>query len=153
MIIPHSPLTFNFSTNKIIGSFLPQGWSFFTRNPREKVYDAFYLEAGQMVSVFTPAMSPTNYFGASRSQRIKFSELMQLVNQVPDSCWIDSSTEMSKAVKNRFRLVTLKNKISYPSLKGEYYLTTQEQIPWAWIVTVTSKNISPHYKMAKALIQ
>lgn len=73
-------LLINYKVSKTINHLLPQGWGFFTKNPREPIFELKELN-GNLVSV--PNNSSKSKFGFSRYSRKIGSEISLIYVQIP----------------------------------------------------------------------
>lgn len=60
---------------------LPQGWAFYSRNPRDNTYRVINTKTGERATQF-PNTSPNNYFGLSRYGRLKDVEVGRLISKI-----------------------------------------------------------------------
>lgn len=133
--MPHNAVQLPLEKSLPIVFFLPQGWSFFTRNPRESDHLVYSKDAnGKWISVIQPNASPKNLFGISRSGRAVSVEMGLLLTSLNDKGvkW----TECKKSLKfcaDRLSVKTeLVNKSPDAQICGEVIFSEQPPIPWAW---------------------
>ncbi len=118
----------------VIQFFFPQGWGFFTRNPREPNYKLYRIEEGKLQLVTFKITSPKNYYGLSR----KGSRLGIEMHRIKDNLPQPTSWESSKVQLENMQLDT----ISYPCTntisglmyvkEGNYILKEYHLTPWSW---------------------
>jgi antimicrobial peptide system SdpA family protein len=112
----------------------PEGWKFFTRNPREDRAELFSRQSdGTWVDVgMGPNFTARNYFGLGRMPRAQGIELALLVHGVAKSEW-SACTERPEACLERLgHVVPLTNSSPSPTLCGAVGFVMQETVPWAW---------------------
>lgn len=130
--------------------FFPEGFSFFTRNPREPQIVLYSMD---LESIIKPNNSVDYLLGFDRSGRALSIELGTIWNVVHDQKWFDCYTLTPGCFNNTLLPVyEVENKSSPPMLCGEYYLTLSEPIPWAWAVSFREKNRRMPAKIMKLRI-
>jgi antimicrobial peptide system SdpA family protein len=150
--IGFNPLTEKLEAKKIVFSFLPQGWAFFTRNPRE---GQAILYSIKKKSIFNTDFQHNNYnfcFGLNRGCNKIYTELSFINSDIPDSLFSKISWNYQSLLKQKINIRNLKvfnttSPLKQSSLNGEYLLIIQKPIPWAW-----SKNINSIKMPAQAII-
>jgi antimicrobial peptide system SdpA family protein len=138
----------------LVYSVLPQGWAFFTRNPRESQVLLYRIKNNNIYRLNQRHSSFDNVCGLKRNCTKLFSEVQLIQTKIPDSIY--SSIQFNYLYMNdkEFNIdnmglnkIDLKNDFKFPILKGEYLLVFQEIIPWAWL------SNSKHLRMnSKAVI-
>jgi antimicrobial peptide system SdpA family protein len=116
--------------------WMPEGWGFFTRNPREDriLLYAFQNETWQSAAL-SPLGQPRYAMGLDRAPRAQGVE-MALLLAVPalqkswTSCRVDPVRCLSQQSTSK---KTIKNRSPNPSLCGLIGFVTQAPIPWAWV--------------------
>lgn len=135
-ISPFNPIRAKADFNKQVYTFIPQGWAFFTRNPREaqiQLYKQDTDSTWKKMNHFHAHYS--NYFGLSRKTTAMISELQYIkMNYIKDSDFIDCESNYQRGILGCVpdSTIIVPNKFEKPILCGEYILTFQEPIPWAW---------------------
>lgn len=123
---PGKPIELNF-----IRFLLPQGWSFFTKNPRD-VEVVIYKESksGIYVNQLFNNFSRTNNFGLSRLPTRISLEAGFLVTKIEDSLWYKSPFGQSYFEFGKYN--RKKNIFNKPMLKGRIIVGNRERLPWSW---------------------
>lgn len=134
--IAFNPIRYKFPNQKNILSFIPQGWAFFTRSPREAQILVYHIENNQINKLeISRHSSPENYFGLNRKQTFKMNELQFIIDQFEPEDYVTTfwnylenfqgqiPNELHR-VSSIFKHSLLKNK--------EILLVIQEIVPWAW---------------------
>lgn len=126
---PFNPIrykTSNLNTN--LQFFLPQGWGFFTRNPREEIVQVYEYIENHWELITIPNSSPQRVFGISKKQRRIGLDLTFLLSELQDNEW---HTTLGNPVENQYQISdTLKGNFEF--LNGPLLITKHNPIPWAW---------------------
>lgn len=126
----------NVSTEEknVIQFFFPQGWGFFTRNPREPNYKLYKVEDGRLNLVTFKITSPDNYYGFSRKGSRIGMEMHRIKDNLPSSTIWKKST----VVLNKIHIDTINFSETKP-IEGLLYLNEGNYIlkeylitPWSW---------------------
>lgn len=119
-------------TKTQLNTFFPEGWSFFTRNPREPLLEAYKIENNKIIIIPLSNSSFENFFGFSRKSRVKGFEASVIVSDIPSTVWKeDKGTDYAKHINDNIVNVKLKNTNQYFK-KGKYMFVLRKPIPWAW---------------------
>jgi antimicrobial peptide system SdpA family protein len=118
-----------------IQSWAPQGWKFFTRDPRE---DWTLLFARRADGTWVDASAGPNFqvgslFGLSRAPRAQGIEMGTLLYGFRPNQWrpcTRTPVECLPDVPVQSRVV--RNRTPRPTLCGDVAIVLQQQIPWAW---------------------
>jgi antimicrobial peptide system SdpA family protein len=120
-------------------AFFPEGFSFFTRDPRESQTEIFQLLDGDLVSVTNKNGSYKNWFGVKRITRAINLDIGYLLSRIEEEDWIACNTAIQTCLDQTQNLfVELKSNYEKPLLCGEYVLLSRKPVPWAW-----AKNVHP----------
>ena len=128
-------------------SFLPEGWGFFTRDPREPDVVPMKHVPGQgwVPAIQGSNVDPAYAFGFSRSHRGAFVELGQLVTGLSkqgDLKWTPCTDRPPAACLADARAASVLDSYAGPrTLCGSIGLVEVEAVPWAWAHSVGSRNI------------
>ena len=143
--MPFNPLKQESSSVQVL-DLIPQGWSFFTRDPQESQLQLYkILDDGELKKIQHYHSHYSNFFGMKRDMSRLMAELTVVFREIDRSCFYDckSNNQYSIVNPNCFALQAeiyhIKNKFSSPLLCGQYLLTSQKIIPWAW--TNKRKNV------------
>ncbi len=128
-------------------SIIPQGWGFFTRDPKEPQYLIFDKDGTKLSKSNS---EPSNLFGISRKNRLMNIELSLIMSKIKESSWSDY-----KEGKFDFNSTIISDTISInfnpSSLKGHFFIAQQERLPWAWAKS-NNKIVMP-YKYARIYVE
>ena len=122
-------------TKNFIHNFFPEGWGFFTRNPREESVNFIFIRKNDQALELgmNPCSSGEYAFGLNRDCRAKSAELDILIKQVPDSLWTTKRSVLNyQLIQKTPILDTIINYFHVPEIEGEVALIKQERLPWAW---------------------
>ena len=112
----------------------PQGWKFFTRNPREDWLLPFSRSSGG--SWQSASLGPNGrldaYFGISRRPRAQGIEIGLLLFKVPKAAWDECDHEPTVCLERSPIKATLRNRSPRPTMCGMVGFVQQKQTPWAW---------------------
>jgi antimicrobial peptide system SdpA family protein len=135
---------------ELYGRFFPEGFSFFTRSPREPQIALYSMDYEVIIK---PNNSVDYLLGFDRSGRALSIELGIIWNVVHDQKWFDCYPFTPECFTTTLLPVyEVENKFSPPMLCGEYYLTPSEPIPWAWAASFKEKNGTMPTKIMRLMI-
>lgn len=113
--------------------WLPQGWAFFTRNPREDDVFLFRRSGAAWRSVaLGPASRPAYMLGLRRLPRARNIELGLVIACVPPSAWKRCSVRPQECAATIGETTVAKNPTPHASLCGVLAIVRQPPVPWAW---------------------
>ncbi len=147
--IPSNPLSMYIPENgKINKVLLPQGWAFFTRNPREDRVMFYTYENDEWSDLYFLKQNSkhSNLFGLNRKARAQQIELGLLIsNTLKSSSWRDTTagTNINNILPLKEPLIVVNESIN-PTICGETLLIKEEVIPWAW--SKDKDSILPPFK-------
>lgn len=117
-----------------VRQLLPEGWSFFTRDPREADVLIFHEDAaGGWRPAHLGSYAQAKYaFGWSRRPRAQGVELGLILARLTDADWrrcgkLDDCLAPSPAAE-----ISLVNRSPVPTLCGHLALVSAKPVPWAW---------------------
>lgn len=117
------------SKNKVF-QMIPQGWGFFTRNPREEKLVVYQKRGDSLHKITQPNFSSANLYGLSRKGRLRqmqFGNFILSFNSQWKNC---NSVVISECMADTIYIV--ENNFEHSSLKGEFLIQKQATLPWAW---------------------
>lgn len=120
--------TVEYKSKRITNLLIPEGWGFFTRNPREATLQLYELKDSIDQPVLKPNASAEFFFGASRRNRKVAMEISEVLGEIPQSSWI--KTKGSYSIPDT--IVTVKASESIHYLRGKYLAVMYVDTPWAW---------------------
>lgn len=116
-----------------VRTLLPQGWHFFTRDPREP--DLFVVaprDDGWTEVDLGPNGEPEHAFGMSRAPRAQLLELGSLQTQLLAREWHDCPTVPADCLRGISEVHEVTNRAQHQTLCGDLVFVLQEPVPWAW---------------------
>ena len=138
--VPFNPLSIPKIKNIDIALLIPEGWGFFTKNPKESTIVFFTKNTRSQWITFTKSNSDKEFlYGLSRKNRRILAESSNILKSINDTCWLKRESE----VLNFSTLQTLlvKNSFKKPIIKGDFIVVKQERLPWAWSRNYLSINM------------
>ena len=126
----------------------PEGWAFFTRNPREPVDRVFRWEGTAWTRFNKPNASPENLFGFRKTSRPIAAELSMLLGQVPPGRWQSCDADLTACLGNpALTAVPIENHSRIQGICGRFVLERRPPVPWAW-----SESIDEVHMPAKVVM-
>jgi antimicrobial peptide system SdpA family protein len=145
----------NDKTKEILTLLFPQGWGFFTKNPKEdNTINVYTLYKDELKLVSIPNASFHNGFGISRKSRYIRYETAVLLTKSDSSIKWAKCIGMPKINKlAQAQSINLKSNISYRYFeKGKEYIIIQHKIvPWAWAKYNQEQNNEYAYTKIKLI--
>lgn len=135
-----SPISLTNNVNDNFSTFIPQGWAFFTRDPREAQILIYKIEKGIIVPVEQKHSSIYNLIGINRKASKILSELQMLIYKIDKKKFVDFKWNyQTHCYDNKIiKPIKLKNEFYKPILKGEYLIIFQKPVPWAWSKSINN---------------
>lgn len=131
--IPESPYPPTQQERLNLLAISPQGWAFFTRDPREKAKHLYVRRKGDWIEKERSNFTLRNWFGIKRIPRIELVELKAMLADVPERQWAACKSDIETCLRNRtVEVVSLANESTTQHLCGEYAIQRREPVPWAW---------------------
>jgi antimicrobial peptide system SdpA family protein len=114
--------------------WMPQGWAFFTRNPREERLLLFMKVGGtEWVSLRRgPYFGMSSQLGFSRVARARGIEAGLLQSTLKAHVWQECRDDVHTCLDRFGPPVVLDNPSPVPLLCGEIALALRKPVPWAW---------------------
>ena len=137
--LPDSPLRPSLGFRQDVIALAPQGWAFFTRDPREPV-DRVYARPGagpsigpEWVQVTYTNSSRRNWLGLKRDARALNVELASLLAEVDPAQWSDCPDRLETCLRDRdVPAVAVVNRSRTRALCGDLLVERRPPAPWAW---------------------
>jgi antimicrobial peptide system SdpA family protein len=114
--------------------FVPEGWAFFTKDPRDERYLSFVRGSdGRWAFIDRgPNAEPRNWFGLNRLARAQGPEIGVLVSRVPAPAWQDCNIEPTQCLDRSPVAYRGATPSPIPALCGSVGIVVQRPLPWAW---------------------
>ncbi len=135
VVLPFNPIRLPLVQTLQTYMWMPEGWAFFTRDPREPRTLTFAKVQDTWVSSsMAPHARPSNLFGvnrASRAQGVELGLIMEAI-AVAEHTWEPCEEAIGTCLEAVPTADTLDNISPRPRLCGLVGLAQQEPVPWAW---------------------
>jgi len=134
VFVSDNAVELGFRRRAIVSAFSPQGWAFFTRDPRETWEKVFMVSQGQLEPENSADYRGAPWRGVRRSVRTRGMVLARISAAVPKDAWLDckqSATACWQGFKGEATAVKLKLRDN-TGLCGRLVLQQQQTLPWAW---------------------
>ena len=141
--LPPNPIKLPFAERLDMRLLLPEGWAFFTRDPRDERMMPFQRGPGgewERASR-TPNFQARNSFGIDRAARAQGGELGLLLSEARDTRRMDCEDAPTVCLERAPVALRLHNSSPNPTLCGSLGLVFQKAIPWAWSRSGREKGI------------
>ena len=136
----HSVIPIKSGGKNTIKFFLPQGWGFFTRNPREDKYVLYQVSKNNTLELVTfKSTSSQNLFGLSRKGNRINIEALRIKSLLPNpNKWLNSTRDLHRL---NFDSISF-NPINYNPKQfdekkiiqpGKYVFKKYSITPWNWV--------------------
>lgn len=126
-----NPFAGSARTRAHVMALAPEGWGFFTRDPREdRVYIWEVRSDGQLVSANMADARGFAIAGVSRSARLRGPELAALIDQAPEHAWRPCRGAVLPCVEATW--LSIRNEARVQSLCGHFVIEKRPPVPWAW---------------------
>jgi antimicrobial peptide system SdpA family protein len=117
---------------KQINYIFPEGWGFFTKNPRDLLMDVYRIEDHGITRVDMSNHSWSNKFGLSRKVRVIGYESSIIIAEIPNYFWKEGTLN-NAFIHVKDSTLTVKSPKHFNHLtNGEYLFKIYKQIPYAW---------------------
>jgi Sporulation delaying protein SdpA len=138
--IPKSVLSMNMLLKANVQLAVPQGWSFFTKSPRDSFIDLYEIsQNGQVKKVDARYSSPTSWYGLTRKGAFIQLQTSIIEKELARIKWIDPTQLDTPRYANYYNY----SKINL--LKGDRYAMVQTTpVPYSWR---NSKKLNRRYKI------
>lgn len=144
--LPYSPV--RLPGARMAHSFLwaPQGWSFFTRDPREEDRTVYVRRDSVWESaMLAPHDRLSNLGGLRRKSRAQMVELALLLEGIPADAWQPCAASLQECLGRIPQGRAVRNTAPAPSMCGTIAVMLQRPVPWAW--ARSSKPVTMPYRM------
>ena len=117
---------------KEVNIIFPQGWSFFTKDPRSYRLLAYSLNGSKIEKLSIQNQSFSNIFGLSRKARVIGYESSIIANKILPKNWKDMVGERLDSLVG-CKSIKLKPEKNFKYLTGGYYIfKLYKPIPYTW---------------------
>jgi antimicrobial peptide system SdpA family protein len=130
---PDSPLLPTRKVRRNVVSVAPEGWAFFTRNPREpKTYTWSVDSNGTLGSENPVDVRGFALAGLSRRSRIRGIEVGQIMQSIPEDRWVQCRGPVEECGLSEAKWVPVRNTMAAGTLCGRVVFESKPPVPWAW---------------------
>ncbi|MFF4799736.1 SdpA family antimicrobial peptide system protein [Streptomyces sp. NPDC001351] len=133
--LPGNTLTFpgQKTVAPTVGRLVPQGWSFFTKSPRDSELQPYVLHAGAWEDrLLAPHGAPHNAFGLNRRSRSQGIEMALLLAEAHGLRWTKCDRDLAACLGEAKEPGRATNRTPEPTLCGRVALVEQKPVPFAW---------------------
>jgi sporulation delaying protein A len=128
---PHNPVALPGERALHLHAWLPEGWGFFTRDPREGALRPYREAASREWKPVESGME-RRFLGFGRRARAEGFELNTLLKQVPTESWVPCERDPAACIEAGMAAAELQNTATSPTICGNVAFVMQEPVPWAW---------------------
>jgi len=128
-----SPLRSSRSVRQSMIAISPQGWAFFTRDPREPVDRLYRATASGWVPATYTNSSARNFFGLSRAARALNVEMAALLAEISQDRWTECRSTLESCLwEDSSPAAVVNNPSLTRQVCGAFAVQRQPTVPWAW---------------------
>jgi antimicrobial peptide system SdpA family protein len=140
--LPANALELPGENKQTLSRIFPQGWKFFTRDPR-MAEPAPLRKVGDQWVPFGTRNDAARFFGASRESRTLWPELTWVLAPIADNDWRECDGPVEPCLATA-PIRTQAATVDHPQLCGAIGVVIRKPVPWAWAkrtpaVTMPSK--------------
>lgn len=132
--VDYNPEEPSVTTRQFFVRVLPQGWSFFTDDPKEPMLEVYAVHRESGINIIKEFLLPSGdyCFGASRYARALLYQMKSVVPQVPVARWKHGIGDFRDSLGQIFtQKTTLRQNNKYGLLPpGDYLLVYADRVPW-----------------------
>jgi antimicrobial peptide system SdpA family protein len=135
--LPFNALKLPAASDVNVSVWVPEGWRFFTRNPRED-QTLLYRRQGDGAwasASLGPNMRVSNLLGFGRRARAQGIELGVLIYNQPKTIWAPCEEEPDRCLERTTNVIAVRNRSPEPTLCGSVGVVMQNVVPWGWAIS------------------
>jgi antimicrobial peptide system SdpA family protein len=132
--LPATPFQLPFGDKGLIGTFLPEGWAFFTLSPRTPNIEVYGAKPGggwERITVNAHS-APGSMLGLDRRNRSQGTEAAIVANAVSEQGWAECKRDPFDCLDDLTPVQTVSNYANHRTMCGGIGLIVQEVLPWAY---------------------
>lgn len=154
-VLPNNPIKLPLAEVFDIRLILPEGWAFFTRDPRDPEAVVYLRgEDGQWrISPDVPRFHLSNAFGLDRYIRAHGVEMGLVMEEAQKAVRSDCEKEPQECLEKATAALTVNNPSPRPQLCGQVGIVLRKPVPWAWSRSHQQKPISMPSKVLRLEVQ
>ena len=134
-VLPANPLELPLETHNPFVKLLPQGWGFFTRDPRSMDMTTFVKTSTSWQSPPSASKTWPRMLEFSRRRKLTGVEAGLILDAIPEPEWQECKEAPTACLDKAPVNETVENKQQQPTLCGDVGIVRQPPIPWAWSQT------------------
>jgi antimicrobial peptide system SdpA family protein len=137
-LLPDNPIKLREKVKLEIQTVMPQGWAFFTKNPREPIIVAYGLQGNHWQQINGSGGSIKYLLGLNRAGRAVSVEISTIIAQIPESSWISSRLSLPEFIDSlhiqgiQKLSIKAKNSKNGGKCSGQIIIQRTTIPPWAW---------------------
>lgn len=128
--LPYTPLNLSENTKEKVLTHVLQGWGFFSKNPRDEMFNVHLLENED--ALLWPNITVDNLFGLSREGHAQGVEAGRLYSQIPDPQLETCERDIKNCLESMEVSATVKNEDNKKTICGPVGFSFTRPVPWAW---------------------
>lgn len=129
--MPTNPISYTVSHSQFINQLYPQGWGFFSKDPRDSTPNVYNMDTKKEAAIW-PNNRLRNLFGASRYGRAQGTELGFIMSKIPNSKWEKCDEGSLTCLSKKKPQITVKNTTPKTTLCGDLGIAQEKPVPWAF---------------------
>lgn len=130
--ISDNPLPLHYKAKATVNKLIPQGWSFFTRNPLEDDTYLYGYDDGKLTPLSHRMNEFKNGFGLKRISKYSGMEVGKIIAKIKSTEWHEFDGGNLAAFVDSLPTVELRNSFPSGSLNGNYVIKLTPPIPFQW---------------------
>jgi antimicrobial peptide system SdpA family protein len=133
--LPYNPVHLPFADQLRSLVLAPQGWAFFTRDPREEKQLIYGRgpDGAWWSMMLAPHARMSNALGLDRRSRAQGVEMALLISVAPQDGWRDCEGTVEACLRRLPPGAAARNPSPHPTLCGSLAIVLQKPVPWAWV--------------------
>lgn len=129
--LPSNPISLPYARTLRIEQLAPQGWSFFTKSPRDEQVETYRLVDHQWHQI-GPLSQRDYLWGLTRTARSRGAETGLIVSGIPNEAWTDCEFDISSCLDQAQSAGLTVSRYPNPALCGDVAFALRRPTPWAW---------------------
>ena len=130
--LPANAIELPFEEKDPMGHLLPQGWAFFTRDPRTMDLSAVVRDSDGTWRAAASGRNWPHFLNFSRSWKLPGVEIGVVLSELTEPQWQKCEELPSVCLEKATSSGAVANKLSTRTLCGDVGIVRQEPVPWAW---------------------
>lgn len=140
--IKNNPISLRntYFNNREINALLPEGWAFFTRNPREETVKIYSIGDDGIKEKSIKSSDPSQFFGTKRDNRLIISKIDIITANINDDMYYQYRGALNNIILDSISEYSVP--IKEPCLCGNYLISKGSPIPWSWYSSTLNEEIN-----------